>query len=1313
MGRTQVIPRRRKQGAVPLSHAQQRLWFLNQYEPASPFYNLSFAFRILGRLNVDALRHAIHRVVSRHESLRTIFDCRDGVPVQSISPEARFAFSVLDLSDGPEADKESRRLTTVEAMKRFDLALGPLLRILLLRMGPESHILILTMHHIVTDGWSMGVFFRELEHFYGHSDADLAGLPVQYADFAVWEREWLGTEEFENELAYWTHQLGPRIAPLELPSDKKRPSEPSFRGAMETVAIPAVIVDSVRKLSAQAGTTAFTTMLAAFNILLYRYTRQEDMFVGSPVANRDREELESLIGFFVNTVVLRTKMEGNPTFAELLNRTREAVYGAYEHQHLPFDRLVEALRPGRDPGRSPLFQAMFALTPGFALRLPGVTVENLPTECVSSQFDLTLSVSDSALGMNLELVYDTDLFEARTIRGMASHYVTLLDGAVQCPDTPIDTLPVLGDAEYRKIVLDWNNTRCDFPHERPIDRIFKDQAIRTPEAIAVISGADSMTYSELDRRSGDLARKLQEMGIVPGEMVAVCVERAPALLIALLGVLKAGGAYVPLDPEYPQPRLAVMLEDSTARILVTTTRSCPRFPLRASILKLDTVASTPEPDAGAIPEATADNLAYVMYTSGSTGRPKGVAITHRAIARLVINAGYVRFQPGDTVAQVSNSSFDACTFEIWGALLNGARLVVIGQEELLSPARFATALARQRVDVLFLTAALFHEVAAQMPTAFRTVRDLLVGGEPPDPRWAAEVLRHGPPKRLLNAYGPTETTTFAATHEVKELPREATSIPIGRPIGNTDLYILGPSLQPVPPGVIGELCIGGPGLAQGYWRQPDLTELKFRKNPFRAGLTERIFLTGDLARFRPDGTIECLGRMDEQVKIRGYRVEPAEIRIALELHPGIRQAFVVAHECASGDRRLIAYVVTATESPSTGELFAWLRGRLPEYMVPSAFISVDRIPLGANGKVDKSALPAPAPGFMETGRGYLAPRDELERSVARIWEQTLGMSPIGVRDSFFELGGHSLMAVRLLSRIEREFGIRPPLASLFQAPTIEGLATILRQPRPQEGSRIVPIQARGQHSPFFCCHAGIGNLAAHLGSDQPCYALEPHGYDGRRAPANVEQMATNYIQELRSLRFDPPYYLGGCSFGGLVAFEMAQQLCLQGEEVALLALIDPTVPPNPLDPEARLPNKLRRHAARLTRLNLRGQWTYLHRRLTWRLGRRLQMLLCQAWITSGRRVPPKLRGFYFYEVALRAAEIYPPKPYSGRAILFGTEENDVSRWVGLVRGGCETHTLPGRHSDIFEEPVVQIVAEKLKPLLAGKKSASGVRASLT
>jgi amino acid adenylation domain-containing protein len=1058
-----IAPVPRNADGIPLSFAQERLWFLSQLDPGSPAYNVPLALRLQGRLVPAALAGALGEVAKRHEVLRTRFVSRDGRPLQVIEAERRPELPVIDLAGLPEVWRDSLalRLATEEALRPFDLERGPLLRLALLRLQDGEHLLLLNLHHILTDGWSMGILVGEMQTLYGaflrRESAPLPALPVQYADFAVWQRSWLEGEVLDAQLAYWKRQLEAAPRFLELPADRPWPAVRTGRGAARSLDLTSALSTAIRELCRREGVTPFMALLAAWGVVLGRHAGQEDVLVGTPVAGRNRPEVEDLIGFFVNTLVLRVDLSEAPTFGALLSRVRSMALDAFQHQDLPFERLVEELVPERALAHPPLVQVLFALqnAPVPDLELPGLSLAPVAMHSGVAKLDLSLIFQEGAEGFGGVLEHSTDLFDGSTAERFLARFEVLLSAVTLDPARCVADLPLLRPSERQQALVEWNDTRSGYPREACLPELFEEVVAEHADAPAMVSGGEVWSYRRLDEEANRLARRLRSLGVGPETAVGLCLERSPELILGTLAILKAGGLYVPLDAGYPDDRLDFMLADSGAEIvLVHETTRARMEGRRARLFSVDVAAEGPTPEDASPPgfqrpfeRVPAESLAYVIYTSGSTGRPKGVAVPHRAIVRLVRDTNYVRLGPGDRTGQVANISFDAATYEIWGALLNGAAVAIIPRDVVLSPADFARRLREWRVTSMFLTSALFTKMSREEPEAFAEMSELLVGGEAVDPAAARTVLAGRPPRRLLNGYGPTESTTFAAWHPIREVAPESVNVPIGLPLGNTVLYVLDRRPALVPPGVAGELCIGGDGLARGYLNRPELTAERFIPDPWGSG--GRLYRTGDLVRQRADGPIEFLGRLDNQVKIRGFRIEPGETEAVLAGHPEVHECAVLAlrEPAGAGETRLVAYVAGTARGEA---LRAWLQERLPDYMIPGAFVVLDTLPLTPNGKVDRRAVASLGIAPEQEGGSHAAPVDPVEQLLAGFWAEVLRLDRVGLYDDFFALGGHSLLATQVMSRIRSVLGVELPLRELFERPTVAALAQAVREARQDE-----------------------------------------------------------------------------------------------------------------------------------------------------------------------------------------------------------------------------------------------------------------------
>ncbi len=1032
---------RPRTGRLPLSFAQQRLWLIDQLQPQQATYNLPGALHLSGPLNFAALEQAIGELFRRHEALRTAFATMpDGEPAQIIAVPATYRLPVTDLRVLPareRADVTARRLRELEC-RQFNLATGPVARFELLLLGEQEHILAWNFHHIAFDGWSQGVFARELSELYAAhaagATASLPALPVQYADYALWQREWLQGDRLAAALSYWKQELADAALVLDLPADHPRPAVQSVRGGRETFRLPAGLTTALNALSQREGATLFMTLLAGFQTLLHRYTEQEDILVSTPVAGREAVETEGLIGFFVNTLAMRGRFAGRPTFRELLQRVRQTALGAYAHQELPFERLVEELQPGRDLSRPPLCQVMFAFqnTAPPQFELPGLTVQPLEHHLGVAQFDLLLEMTESDGELRGQFAYCADLFDEARMRRLSGHLQTLLEAAVATPDCFVAELPLLTAAEHRQLFVEWNDTRLDYERERTLPEFIEVQAARWPAATALIHETTRLSYGELNRRANQLARHLRQRGVGPDTLVGICLERTWQLPVALLAVLKAGGAYVPLDPSYPAERTAMILEDARAPLLLTQRRFATGLPGR--LVLLDELDLSAESDADLGPVAAPSDLAYVIFTSGSTGRPKGVALEHRNAVSLIAWAR-TQYAPAEFAGMGFSTSvcFDMSIFELFATLsLGGTAILVENALEL------AAAPAAAEVTFLDTVPSVARELlrSGRIPPAVRTIN---LGGEYL-PQSLVERLYELPHvEKVYDMYGPTETTTFSTC----VLRQRGGPQTLGRPIVNTELYLLDAHRQPVPIGVPGELYIGGEGVARGYLNRPELTAERFLPHPFDPRRRRRIYRTGDRMRYRADGTLEFLGRLDHQVKVRGFRVELGEIESALRGAPGVRDAVVVTPATGSGETQLVAFLLSQNGGLAVEELRRHLRRTLPEYMVPAEFVRLEKFPLTPTGKINRGALPAVAAagGHLESSRPFAAPRTVLEAKLVEIWVQVLRRQPIGIHHDFFTLGGHSLLATQVMARIHETFGVTVPLRCLFEHPTVSALAT--------------------------------------------------------------------------------------------------------------------------------------------------------------------------------------------------------------------------------------------------------------------------------
>lgn len=1311
---------------LPLSFSQQRLWFLEQMEGELTAYNMPYGWRLRGRLDVEALRLALEAIVHRHEPLRTTFSTNDGVPVQVIGLCEPFRLLTEDLSSfNPDAtEAKIAELCREAAEQPFDLTSDLMLRASVLRLADEEHLLLLTMHHIAFDGWSMRILWQEVATLYaGYCLGEtprLPELPVRYSDYAIWQRSELKEQRLAGLLDYWSRQLE-GISPLELPTDRPRPPVPTHRGARQEFQLTSDLIDPLKRLALTEGVTLHMTLLAAFQALLARYSRQDDIAVATPTAGRNDRQLEEQIGFFVNTLVLRTDLSDAPTFRELLGRVREVSLAACDHQELPFEKLVEDLQPERHLSRSPLVQVLFQLM-SFSeqqLILQDLEVACLPEISQRVVFDLELHLWQQPDNIRGSFVFSTDLFDPATITRMAEHFVTLLSGIVANPDVRLCELPMMTERERHQLLVEWNDTAADFPHDKCVHELFEQQASRTPDAVAVVFETQELTYRDLNQRANLLAHHLRNLDVGRETLVGLCLDRSPELVVGILGILKAGGAYVPLDADYPPERLQFMLDDAGLKFLVTQQTLLNRLPAadcQAVCLDTDTSKFQNSARSNPSPATEANNLAYVMFTSGSTGRPKGVQISHRAVVNLLTS---MAAEPGltsdDRLLSVTRPTFDISVLELLLPLSVGACVEVVSAELAADASGLCEKLRKAAPTVVQATPATWQML---IETGWEGCRDLkvLCGGEALTDALARKLSRRS--GELWNMYGPTETTIWSTIHRVDSGGNRGV---IGHPIANTQVYVLDAHGQPTPIGIAGELYIGGAGMAEGYLNRPDLTAEKFVTNPLNEDLDSRLYRTGDLCRWIDGGTLEFQGRLDNQVKLRGYRIELGEIEAALDEHDDVAQSVVILREDHPGDKRIVAYCVPNSDRDlSLSELKRHLRSGLPDYMLPAAFSTLAALPLTSSGKIDRRALRVPS----ETSKPSLSndqPKDLLERRLLQIWQKLFDVKAIGREDNFFDLGGHSLLAVRLAAEIEKLLGWRLSIASIFQTPNIASLAEVLREKDGVAPPRtsLVPLQPDGSKLPFFFVHGWGGevhvfeSLARCLAPDQPVFglrAIDPFG--AKKRPVSVEEMAAQYVREIRSHQPEGPYYIGGSSLGGWIAYEIAQQLTRQSQAVRMLGIIDTGA-------VSTLPKLLYwRHVI-----------PHLVKYLTKRCGLHLRRFLSLPWhdvigFLQGRC--SALRAVFFGHVRQPLSEtetqtdsvlnqatvlkedhyrmlvsLYQPEKYEGIIDLFASDPGyhrvpPVHLFQHFSRSGVRIHHIGGDHSTMLDEDHVENFAREFQ-----------------
>ncbi|MFL6515419.1 MAG: non-ribosomal peptide synthetase [Chthoniobacterales bacterium] len=1284
-----TIPRRTSDAHLPLSFGQQRLWFLNELEPDTFTYNDSHGVRLQGALDADALQHALGTIVQRHEVLRTCFVLVNGTPEQQIAPAKPFTLEFRDLSTRPAAVREVEAEATLAGFVRrpFDFGRDLFLRAALVRTSAEEHILVLLTHHIASDGWSQGRLFHELSECYrafrSRSAATLPALPIQYADYALWQRQWLQGEELDRQVTYWRAKL--TGAPtVELPTDRSRPAIQSYCGAKFCFRLPTAAAVQLAEFGHRESATPFMTLLAGFQVLLSRLTDQDNIVIGTPIANRQRVELENLIGFFVNTLVLRADLSSKPSFREFVRQVKSTALDAYSHQDVPFDKLVEELNPERDLSRHPLFQVMFVLqnTPSKPLRLEGLTASSFPVSTNSTPLDLELHLSPEGESYTGTFTYNTDLFDPETIEQFARHYQTLLQSLVVDPGRNVFEVPLLTAGEREQLVFEWNNTAVDYPAGACLHHLVEDQAEKTPDAIAVTFGADSLTHRQLNARANQLANRLHGLGLQRETPVAICLDRSLDMLVALLAVLKAGGTYVPIDPNFPPARVQLILGDCHAALLLAHERLrdvCADF--EGKVVCLDGIDWKDDSDAFEV-EVSPQDAAYIIYTSGSTGVPKGVVVEHRSVVNFLRS---MRMSPGirdeDVLVAVTSISFDISVLELFLPLTVGARVVIAPDASRGDPVQLAKLLTECKATILQATPATWS-LLAQNDWKMTSLK-ALVGGERLPHELAHRILeRCG---ELWNLYGPTETTVWSL---ITPVGPEQEAIIIGKPIANEQAYLVDRTGELVPVGVPGELLIGGAGLARGYLNRTELTAERFTRNPFAPGSGTRVYRTGDVCRYRRDGNLQFIGRRDQQLKVRGFRVEPCEIEAAMLKHSGIDRCVVVDWPDGSGDKRLVAYftVTAGATEPNATLLRTSLKETLPEYMVPASFVRLDALPVSTAGKVNRKALPAPLdPGRIPTDQQAM-PRNTIERQLAEIWQDLLQSRGVGRSDDFFALGGHSLMAVRLITEINKTFGTELPLVTVFRTPTIEGMASAVQTSdhlKLKSPGLIVPKTFATNRKIFWAPSIGVlerfvecHNLARLLKGRYDFIGFDP-------APefAEITDLARHCVTLIRTEQPEGPYEIAGYCQCGHVAYEIAAILQDEGEEVDLLAIIDCSA-------RGMSPN-FRQRLYRV-RDGLRGNPTVVMRRVR------------NAVRRNGKHVQPgsdNMKPFLAHGDALAR---YKARKFKGRLSLFRSEESAAGLrhspklgWDALARI-VDVHPVPCRHSDMLSDPAAaQLIAEAL------------------
>ncbi|NEQ72232.1 MAG: amino acid adenylation domain-containing protein [Okeania sp. SIO2C9] len=1355
----------------PLSRGQQALWFIYQKDLESVAYNIFITTRLAGELNLETWRKAWQKLVGRHSILRTTYRTQDGKPIAVVSQDCSVKIDVTDASRWESDELRAKIMAAVE--RPFNLETGPIMRLELFARSPQEFVQLITMHHIAGDGWSFDLLLKELRVLYAASvenlpEAKIANLladsPWQYADYVSWQSEMLLSARGEQLFRYWQKKLADCLPILNLPTDKARPRDLSSRNEFHIVEIDQRLREKLLQLAADLGVSLYRTMLAAFFVLLHRLSGQEDILLGSAMAARwSVEELKSIVGYLNNEVVLRATLGDNPTFVEFLARIHHTVTEAQTHQDYPFDLLVKRLNPRRDANRHPLIQVDFTWRkhrwykperPELTAGEKALSIEPyLAVHQQGSVFDVSLAIEELDKSLHFIWEYSADLFDANTIRRWARHLECLLESIVANPEQRVAFLPMLTAEEQHQMLVSWNNTQIDYPQDKCIHQLFAEQVEQTSDNIAIVFGNEQITYRELNAKANQLAYYLQSLGVSPDVIVGICIERSLEMLVGLLGILKAGGAYLPLDPSYPRDRLAYLLEDSRVSLLLASEKSMARLPEnKGQVVFLDKdwpVISQNSAENLAL-RTKPDSLAYVIYTSGSTGKPKGVEIEHKSLVNAYRSWEQAyQLRPQSSHLQMASFSFDVFTGDWVRALCSGGKLVLCPRDFLLEPEKLYQLMLQEQVNYAEFVPAVMRNLIEYLENTEQNLdfmKVLAIGSD----SWSVQEYQRfrqfcGSGTRLVNSYGVSEATIDSCYFENANIQRPLESlVPIGKPFANALLYILDDRLQPVPIGVPGELHIGGIGLARGYLNRPDLTAKKFIANPFSQEEGARLYKTGDKARYLPDGNIELLSRIDNQVKIRGFRIELGEIEALLAKCQEVRQTTVIVREDQPSNKRLVAYVVpNQSFSPSsqkncsdfvnnplygkhmqklTPKLRAFLKKKLPDYMMPSAFVMLDSLPLTPNGKIDLRALPAPKGTSSGSDANFIAPRDTLELQLTQIWSDVLEVSPVGIRDNFFDIGGHSLLAIALIARVQQQLGKNLSLAALLQNPTIEQLAISLRSGKDYEStSPLVKMQSDGDLPPLFLIPPSSGtvlfylDLARNLGSEQPIYGLQAPGLNGERSPfTTLKELATHHLKAIKTIQPSGPYYLVGFCVGGHLALEIAQQLHQQGDTLALLALIESSAPEHHRLLIDSTPGRMLGPDIFYSRLFAeemsapRGKEVPVSCEQLQQLmpEERLGYVLEQAKIFD--LLPEEVRVedlenlFEVFQATAIASYNYEARPYPGNIVLFNASQQliDVGGdptlgWRDFVAGEIEIHEIPGEHFSIIREPQVRVLAERL------------------
>ncbi|EGK09175.1 non-ribosomal peptide synthetase [Desmospora sp. 8437] len=1314
---------------LPASYAQEQLWFFEQMQPESPVYNLVFGYRLTGPLDLGVLKRCLDELIRRHETLRTTFSKQNGKPVQVVHPPFSLSIPVVDLASSPLEDRLDLGLQEAknEGARPFNLTEGPLFRVKLIRLENLDHLLIFNVHHIVFDGWSANVFLKELTQLYRSfslgEPSPLPELTLQYADFAYWQKEKMGEKEIEDRISYWEKKLKPEPPRLELPTDDPYSTTQTFSGAIETFSLPQSITKRLKVLGEEEGSSLFMVLLAAFKSFLHRYTGQTDLTSGVAVTSRNRSELEGMIGYFVNQLVVRTDVSGMPSFRELIQRVRKEFLESVHHD-IPFGKLVEHLKPERIANHNPFFQVMFLFedeSDGQKELAPGIEMKPLEIDNGTAKFELALRFKNDRDSLIGELEYNSDLFRRDSIQNMIEHLITLLKHATEHPDQSVASLPILTEKERHLFSQERSKESFQYPDLRLVHQLIQEQAERIPDVVAVVGEQGRLTYGELNRRANRLAHYLRKKGVGPGVLVGVHLERSWELMISLLAIWKAGGVYLPLDPFYPKERIAMIVKDAKASLLLTSRKLSESLSsgIKVPLLLMDEEWKAIEEESsanGTLAGAwSPDHLAYVIFTSGSTGRPKGVSVTHRALMhQMEWTRRKYPLEMEDAVLFKTSICFDPSLMEMCNPLLCGARVVLGPPGTEMRPEKQVEIIQNEGVTRLLLVPSILERLL-DLPSFSEctSLKEVWTGGEILTPdlerRFFSKMKAN-----LVNMYGPTEccigVTAWDCTPEKTE-----GRIPIGSGAPFAQLYVLDHHMQPVPAGVVGELYLGGPMLAEGYINRPDLTEEVFISHPFSGEPGARLYKTGDRVRYREDGTLECLGRVDHQVKVRGVRIELQEIEALLRKHQGVKKAAVLAREDESGETGLVAYLIPEEEPVATAKLRLYLQDFLPAYMIPTHFIFMDAFPVHENnGKLDYKAFPSPIPS--RDKEVYLAARDRMELEMVKLWEKVLHINDIGLTDNFFDIGGHSLKAVELLDAIHETFDVELPLTTLFQKSTVMELCDHIRDEVPIWGEILVCMQkGDGSEAPFVMIHPGGGGVLCYyhltkaLGAHQTVYGIQAVGYESGESPlTDIHEMADLYVERLCAQLPRGPYRFLGWSFGATLAYEMTRRMEKRGKKVEFLGLLDA----HPFDCRDESSLTISRNSDSLVawaermgmdKKELEGLDREQQLLRILRLGQERQILPVSADVSTVKK---------YLEIMMAnrsAARSYTvTKPIQTDLHLFQVQELspldpvslvDPSRWYRRTAGHVREYSIKGHHHNLIDPPHVEFLAKQIRRAL--------------